>query len=49
MIEPLKEDEFDDSPWTIEERLALAWKAGNRAGWEDMDEYDDVPETPKFS
>ena len=44
--ERLKEDEYDDSPWTSEERLVLAWKAGKHAGWEDMDEYDDTPEKP---
>ena len=42
----LKEDEYDDSPWTSEERHALAWEAGKHAGWEDMDEYDDAPEKP---
>src|SRR3984893_2302533 len=44
--ERLKEDEYDDSPWTREELQALAWEAGRRAGWEDMDEYDDIPEKP---
>jgi hypothetical protein len=39
--ERLKEDEYDDSPWTKEELQTLAWEAGKRAGWEDMDEYDD--------
>jgi len=38
----LKQDEYDDSPWTAEERHALAWEAGKHAGWEDMDEYDDA-------
>jgi hypothetical protein len=42
----LKEDEYDDSPWTREELQALAWDAGKRVGWEDMDEYDDLPENP---
>ena len=42
----LKEDEYDDSPWTREELQALAWEAGKGAGWEDMDEYDDLPEKP---
>ena len=42
----LKEDEYDDSPWTSEELQALAWVAGKHAGWEDMDEYDDLPEKP---
>ncbi len=44
--ERLKEDEYDDSPWTREELQALAWEAGKQAGWEDMDEYDDIPEKP---
>ena len=42
----LKEDEYDDSSWTSEERHALAWEAGKHAGWEEMDEYDDVAEKP---
>jgi hypothetical protein len=37
----LKEDEYDDGPWTREEIQALAWEAGERTGW---DEYDDLPE-----
>ena len=41
--ERLKE-EYDDSPWTSAELQALAWEAGKAAGWEDMDEYDDLPE-----
>ena len=44
--ERLKEEEYDDSPWTSEELQALAWEAGKQAGWEDMDEYDDIPEKP---
>ena len=40
----LKESEYDDSPWTREELHALAWEAGKEAGWEDMIEYDDIPE-----
>jgi hypothetical protein len=43
--ERLKE-EYDDSPWTREELHALAWEAGKQVGWEDMDEYDDLPEKP---
>src|SRR5207248_3342859 len=42
--ERLKPAEYDDSPWTREELQALAWEAGKHAGWEDMDEYDDVPD-----
>lgn len=44
--ERLKEAEYDDSPWTRDELQALAWEAGRRAGWEDMDEYDDGPVKP---
>jgi PHD/YefM family antitoxin component YafN of YafNO toxin-antitoxin module len=44
--ERLKEEEYDDSPWTKEELQALAWKAGKQAGWEEMDEYDDASEKP---
>ena len=39
----LVEEDYDDSPWTPEERDALAWEAGKHAGWEEMDEYDDIP------
>jgi hypothetical protein len=39
--ERLKEEEYDDSPWTREELQALAWEAGEQTGW---DEYDDGPE-----
>ena len=41
--ERLKEDEYDDSPWTREELQALAWEVAERTEWE---EYDDVPEKP---
>ena len=34
---------YDDSPWTAEERDALAWEAGKHAGWDDMGEYDEEP------
>jgi hypothetical protein len=44
--ERLKEDEYDDSPWTREELEALAWEAGKHMAWEDMDEYDDAPDKP---
>jgi hypothetical protein len=46
LYEQLTADDYDDSPWTAEERDALAWEAGKHAGWEDMDEYDDDPEKP---
>lgn len=39
--ERLKEEEYDDSPWTREELQALAWE---RVKHEDWDEYDDLPE-----
>jgi hypothetical protein len=42
--ERLKQGEYDDSPWSREELHTLAWEAGKDAGWEHMDEYDDVPE-----
>ena len=42
----LKEAEYDDSPWTREELEAVAWERGERAGWEDADDYDDQPEKP---
>ena len=41
--ERLKEEEYDDSPWTREELQALAWDVAERTGWE---EYDDAPEQP---
>jgi hypothetical protein len=44
--ERLKQDEYDDTPWTREELQALAWDAGKQIGWEEMDEYDDAPEKP---
>jgi hypothetical protein len=44
--EKIIDEEYDDSPWTAEERDALAWEAGKHAGWEDMDEYDHYPEDP---
>src|SRR5262249_25167571 len=41
--ERLKEDEYDDTPWTREELQALAWEVAERTDWE---EYDDAPEKP---
>ena len=41
--ERLKEDEYDDSPWTREELEALVWQ---RVKHEDWDEYDHLPEKP---
>lgn len=38
--------EYDDSPWTREELEALAWQTGQRIGWDEMDEYDRLPEKP---
>ena len=34
--ERLKENEYDDSPWTREELQALAWEAGKGADLEEM-------------
>jgi hypothetical protein len=36
--------DYDDSPWTSEELDALAWETGNLAGWDDMCEYDILPD-----
>jgi hypothetical protein len=44
--ERLKEDEYDDSPWTREELQALAWEASQHAGWDNMDDLDDAQEKP---
>lgn len=44
--ERLNADEYDDSPWTREEFQSLAWEAGKLAGWEDMDECDEVAAQP---
>ena len=41
--ERLKQDEYDDSPWTREELQALAWERVKHESW---DEYDDLPEKP---
>ena len=38
--------EYDDSPWTREELEALAWETGKHAGWDEMDEYDDLSNEP---
>lgn len=38
LYEQLLSEEYDDSPWTAEERDMLAWEAGKHAGWEEMDE-----------
>jgi hypothetical protein len=42
--ERLTAPEYDDSPRTREELEALAWETGKGIGWEDMDEYDQLPE-----
>ena len=44
--ERLARHDYDDSPWTREEMEALAWEAGKSIGWEEMDEYDHLPEKP---
>ncbi|MDB5324159.1 MAG: hypothetical protein JWN40_5790 [Phycisphaerales bacterium] len=36
----LKDDDYDDSPWTKEELQTLAWEAGKQAGWDEMPEDD---------
>jgi len=42
----LKGIDYDDTPLTREELLAHAWEMGKAIGWEDMDEYDRLPEKP---
>jgi hypothetical protein len=42
----LKDDEYDDRPWTREELHALAWETVKHTEPEDFDEYDDAPEKP---
>ena len=42
----LTKADYDDSPWTREEMEGLAWEAGKGIGWEEMDEYDRLPEKP---
>jgi len=42
--EQLQDDDYDDSPWTREELEALAWETGKHAGWDEMNEYDDLPD-----
>jgi hypothetical protein len=39
--ERLKEEPYDDSPWTREELQALAWETVKDEDWS---EYDDLPE-----
>lgn len=41
--ERLKENEYDDSPWTREELESLAWEAAEQTDW---DEYDDEAAKP---
>jgi hypothetical protein len=47
LYERMTSEEYDDSPWTAEERDLLAWEAGNHAGWDEMSEHDDVTEKPR--
>ncbi len=42
----LKEEDYDDSPWTREELQALAWDASERSEWEEVDVNSDLPEKP---
>jgi hypothetical protein len=39
-------EKYDDSPWTREELQSLAWNVGTHLGWDEMDDYDDLPEKP---
>ena len=38
---------YDDSPWTAEEQLLLAARAGSAIGWDEMGEYDNYTDAPK--
>jgi len=40
LFDRMRDAIYDDSPWTDEEMDALAWEAGQLAGWDNMDEYD---------
>lgn len=44
--ERLTATDYDASPWKREELEALAWETGKAIGWEEMDEYDQLPEKP---
>ena len=41
--ERLKDQQYDDNPWSREELQSLAWNAAEHTDW---DEYDDAPEKP---
>lgn len=36
--------DYDDTGITADELHMLAWEVGSGHGWEDMDEYDQLPE-----
>ena len=42
LYDQLISDDYDDSPWTSEERHALAWEPCKHAGWDKMDDVDDL-------
>jgi hypothetical protein len=46
VYDQLLKGQYDDSPWTAEERDSLALEAGKHAGWDEMSEYDNYPEKP---
>lgn len=37
-------NQYDDSPWTDEEKHLLAAEAGSCIGWDEMSEYDHYPD-----
>ena len=39
-------EDYDDSPWTRQELESAAWHTGKSAGWDEMNEYEDLPEKP---
>jgi len=47
IYERLTAGTYDDSPWTNEERAALAAQAGLAIGWGEMDGYDNYPDALK--
>lgn len=36
--------EYDDTGWTRDELHTQAWEAGRSIGWDETDEYDDLPQ-----
>jgi hypothetical protein len=47
LFDRLVDPAYDDSPWTDDEKSALAAEAGKAIGWDEMTEYDNYPGAPK--